>query len=116
MKRGLNDVFGRGWESLIPVYGRYCAPGLGNGGGGTNGKPVSGIDGLCDKHDEAYLSRFNPKRLDADIILVKGLFTALSAIGIGDIVFAGHPSGGNVYRFLQIPTFGAVIAYRKLRP
>jgi RHS repeat-associated protein len=116
LKRGLNDVFGRGWESLIPVYGRYCGPGLGNGGGGNNGPAVSGVDELCNAHDDAYLSIVNDDRLTADIILVKGLFTALSAIGIGDIAFAGHPSGGNVSRFLQIPAFSAVILYRKLRP
>lgn len=43
LKRGLSDVFGRGLESLIPIYGRYCGPGLGNGGGGANGAPVDGM-------------------------------------------------------------------------
>ena len=42
-KRGLDDVFGRGLDSLIPVYGRYCGPGIGNGG--DNGTPLGGVDG-----------------------------------------------------------------------
>lgn len=72
LKRGLNDVFGRGWESLIPLYGRYCGPGLGNGGGGNNGAAVSGIDELCNAHDDAYNSRLNDDRLTADKIWSRG--------------------------------------------
>ncbi len=32
-KAGLDDVFGRGWESLVPLFGRYCSPGHGVGPG-----------------------------------------------------------------------------------
>jgi RHS repeat-associated protein len=116
LKLGLHDVFGRGWESLIPVYGRYCAPGLGVGPGET-APGVSGIDKRCRAHDRVYnASTRNAVRLDADKVLFKGLFTALSAVGVGDIVFGGRPSGGNAYRFVAIPLFGGVIVYRTVRP
>ena len=114
LKRGLGDVFGRGWESLIPVYGRYCGPGHGNQG--NNGTPVDGIDSVCRVHDKKYAeSTENIHRLGADTDLFAGLFTAISRVQIGDIAIAGRPSGGNVYRFLAIPTFGGVIAYRRSR-
>jgi RHS repeat-associated protein len=122
LKQGFADVFGRGFlESLVPVYGRYCAPGLGIGAG-EHASPVSGIDAKCQTHDGKYddSKNFPPKeknsyRLGADKVLLRGLFTAVSSVGIGDIVFAGRPSGGNVYRFVAIPSFGGVIAYRRLR-
>ncbi len=112
-KTGLGDIFGRGWQSLIPVYGRYCTPGVGNHGVGPPG--WDGIDALCKVHDAAYVNTSNAVRLAADIDLFRGLLTAVSRIGIGDIVFAGRASGGNVFRFLQVPTFGGIIIYRALR-
>jgi hypothetical protein len=116
LKRGLHDVFGRGWKSLIPVYGRYCAPSLGIGAGET-APGVDGIDNLCEAHDIDYnTSKDNAFRLDADKVLFKGLFSAISRVGIGDIVFGGRPSGGNAYRFQAITLFGGVIVFRTVRP
>lgn len=119
LKDGLADVFGRGWESLIPVYGKYCGPGASRGGGINKGTPVGGIhgiDALCQTHDNGYISKLNDKRLIADKNLFTGLFTARSVVQIGDIVFAGRPSGGNVYRFVAFPAFGGLIVYRSTRP
>ncbi|MGZ8844876.1 MAG: RHS repeat-associated core domain-containing protein [Pyrinomonadaceae bacterium] len=116
LRKGFADVFGRGWESLIPVYGKYCAPGASRGGGINKGPAIDGIDKLCRTHDEGYLSKANDKRLIADKDLFRGLFTARSVVQIGDIVFAGRPSGGNVYRFVAFPVFGSLIVYRSTRP
>jgi RHS repeat-associated protein len=115
LKKGFADVFGRGWESLIPVYGKYCGPGASRGGGINKGNPIDGIDKLCQTHDKGYISKSNDVRLHADKALFSGLFTARSIVQIGDIAFAGRPSGGNVYRFLAFPTFGGLIVYRKFR-
>lgn len=112
LKDGFADVFGRGWQSLIPVYGKYCGPGASRGGGINKGNPIDGIDKLCQTHDNAYISKLNEKRLIADKDLFRGLFTARSVVQIGDIVFAGRPSGGNVYRFVAFPAFGGLIVYR----
>jgi hypothetical protein len=116
LKDGLADVFGRGWESLIPVYGKYCGPGASRGGGINKGNPIDGIDKLCQTHDKKYVGANNKARLTADKKFFAGLFTAVSSVGVGDIVFAGHPSGGNVYRFVAFPGFGGLIVYRKTRP
>jgi len=119
LKSGLHDVFGRGWESLIPIYGRYCAPGHG-WGPGERGSPISEIDAGCKPHDFAYNESWraldeNAFRLEADRALLRDLFTSLSAVGVGDIVFGGRVSGGNAYRFIAIPVFGGLIVYRKRR-
>ncbi|MGH9425881.1 MAG: hypothetical protein ACRD2L_06190 [Terriglobia bacterium] len=75
LERGLHDVFGRGWESLIPVYGRYCAPGHGVGAGET-GSGIDGIDRLCRPHDIEYnASKDNAVRLDADKDLQRPLLS-----------------------------------------
>ncbi len=114
LKDGLADVFGRGWESLIPVYGKYCGPGASRGGGIDKGAGIDGIDEkLCRPHDKRYVGADNNARLVADKKFFVGLFTAISSVGVGDIVFAGHPSGGNVYRFLAFPGFGGLIAGRE---
>ena len=113
LKDGLADVFGRGWESLIPVYGKYCGPGASRGGGIDKGPPIDGIDKLCQTHDKGYIPKDNDLRLGADKKFFAGLFTAISTVGVGDIVFAGHPSGGNVYRFLAFPGFGGLIVGRE---
>jgi hypothetical protein len=115
LKDGLADVFGRGWESLIPVYGKYCGPGASRGGGINKGSGIDGIDKLCRTHDNGYISKLPEDRLTADKNLFSGLFTARSIVQIGDIVFAGRPSGGNVYRFVAIPAFGGLIVYRKFK-
>ncbi|CAN5217781.1 hypothetical protein BH20ACI2_BH20ACI2_05460 [soil metagenome] len=125
LKSGLSDVFGRGWESLIPIYGKYCGPGYGDGGGGSKGTGIDGIDRLCDAHDQKYdmsgpqsglsAETRNLLRLDADENFFRGLFRAVSIVGVGDVVFGGRPSGGNVYRFIAIPSFGGLIAYRRTR-
>ncbi|MGH9947878.1 MAG: RHS repeat-associated core domain-containing protein [Pyrinomonadaceae bacterium] len=122
LKKGLSSVFGRGWESLIPIYGRYCAPGYGNGGNGANGIPIDGLDSLCDRHDGVYNgtgglpNNFkNAFRLEADQVFFRGLFRAVTNIGFGDIIFSGRPSGGNVFRSIAIPAFGGMIVYRGTR-
>jgi len=66
----------------------------------------------CAVYDNGYISTLNADRLDADKALFRGLFTARSIVQIGDIVFAGRPSGGNAYRFAAIPIFGGLIVYR----
>jgi len=118
LKQGFVDLFGRGLENFIPLYGRYCGPGGSHGGGGDqNGPPINGLDNLCHTHDGKYKESFlNSDRLGFDKKFFAGLFTAISSVGVGDIVFAGHPSGGNVYRFIAFPGFGGLIVYRKTRP
>lgn len=113
---GLQDVFGRGWQNLIPVYGKYCGPGASRGGGINKGEGINGFDKLCRTHDSDYVGANNKARLTADKKFVAGLFTAITSVGVGDIVFAGHPSGGNVYRLVAFPGFGGLIVYRKTRP
>lgn len=113
LKEGFHAIFGRGWQSLILAFGRYCGPGLGKGGGGNNGNPVDGLDELCNTHDEKYRSKDPLDRLSADKKFFRGLFTAQTLVRAGDIVFAGRPSGGNVYRFIAVPAFAGLIVYRK---
>lgn len=111
LKNGLHQLIGRGWQSLIPIYGNYCGPGVGNGG--ASDAPINALDGACQAHDSEYFfDQTNRGRLFADMRLFDRFISAVTSVSIGDIVFAGRPSGGNVYRLMGIFGFGGLIAGR----
>lgn len=48
--------FGRGITATqfeLPVYGRYCGPGFGDGGNGCIA-PIDEVDAVCCRHDACY--------------------------------------------------------------
>lgn len=112
LTNGLHQLFGRGFlNSLIPIYGNYCGPGIGNGG--ASDPPINGLDGACQAHDSEYFfDHTNRGRLFADIRLFDRFIGAVTSVSIGDMVFAGRPSGGNTYRLMGFFGFGGFIAGR----
>ena len=118
LKTGLHEAFGRGWKSLIPIYGRYCGTGYPTGDIDDSLPGVDGLDnGVCLPHDKEYrkASATNSTKLTADRTFFKGLFNHATSLGFGDIIFNGRPLGGSVYRLVAIPSFGGLITYRKLK-
>jgi len=94
-------------DALVPGYGHWCGPGIGQGAGETRAG-VNGVDeGACRPHDGLYNTPGQDK-LGADFEMFGHLLIKFPTLQVTDLAFGG-PSIGSRYKFSALPFFGAIL-------
>jgi RHS repeat-associated protein len=95
-------------DALVPGYGHWCGPGIGQGAGESR----VGVNGVDEKACRPHDGRYNTpgySRLSADFELFGNLLTHFPGIQISDLAFGSGPSIGTSYKFGALPLFGAIL-------